>query len=60
MYKARTNFAYSGRTYLVGDNVPASIAANLSPSLVEESKAALKTNKPYTKNEVKTSHKGEY
>ena len=43
MIKATKNFAYSGRTYFVGDEVPANVAATLDPSYTEKPKAK---NKP--------------
>ena len=60
MYKAIKNFTSVGKTYLVGDNVPASLATTLDPSLVESSGVVSKPKKSNVKSEVKASHKGEY
>ena len=60
MYKALKNFTSVGKTYLVGDNVPASLASSLDPSLVEASEVVSKPKKSHIKSEVKASHKGEY
>ena len=40
--KSTTNFAYVGRTYFVGDEVPAEIAKAVDPSWTEEPKATKK------------------
>jgi hypothetical protein len=47
--KSTRNFAYVGRTYFVGDEVPAEIAKVLDPSWTEKPKATKKsthTNTP--------------
>jgi hypothetical protein len=43
MYKATQNFACQGKTYLVGDKVPAEIAKGLPNNLVESPKAKITT-----------------
>jgi len=43
MYKAIKNFAYSGKTYFVGDEVSPQVATVVDPSLTEKPKAK---NKP--------------
>jgi hypothetical protein len=44
MYKATQNFAYQGKTYFVGNKVPADIAKGLPAELVQAPKAATTTN----------------
>ena len=39
MIKASKNFAYSGKTYFVGDEVPANVAKALDPTYMEKPKA---------------------
>ena len=39
MIKANKNFAYSGKTYFIGDEVPANVAAAVDPSCTEQPKA---------------------
>lgn len=39
MYKATKNFAYGGKTYFVGDVIPAHVAAAVDASLTEKPKA---------------------
>lgn len=46
MQKATKNFAYSGKTYFIGDEVPAIVAAAVEASFTEKPKA----NKTITKN----------
>ena len=43
MIKANKNFAYSGKTYFIGDEVPANVAAVVDPSCTEQPKAKNKT-----------------
>jgi hypothetical protein len=43
MYKAKQNFAFVGKTYFVGDEVPAHVAATVAPALTENLRAK-KTN----------------
>lgn len=43
MTKATKNFAYEGRTYFVGDEVPANVATALDPSYTEKPKAKKKS-----------------
>ena len=43
MIKASKNFAYSGRTYFVGDEVPANVATAVDPTCTEKPKAKKKT-----------------
>lgn len=38
MNKATKNFAYCGKTYFVGDNVPDKVAKAVDPSFVEKPK----------------------
>jgi len=52
MYKAKQNFAYAGKTYFVGDEVPQTVASTLSTDLV---------SKPSTKKtETYDTSEGEY
>jgi hypothetical protein len=46
MTKASKNFVYSGKTYLIGDEVPAKVATAVDPSCTEKPKAKKPT---YTK-----------
>lgn len=39
MLKAKKNFAYAGKTYFVGDEVPANVAAAVDASCTEKPKA---------------------
>jgi hypothetical protein len=39
MTKANKNFVYSGKTYLIGDEVPANVATAVDPSCTEKPKA---------------------
>jgi len=55
MYKALKNFTYVGKTYLIGDDVPANVAAVLNPSLVEAPKTVAKPTKTYTPTKIGTS-----
>ena len=55
MYKALKNFTSVGKTYLVGDDVPASLAATLDSSLVEAPKTVSKPKKTYTPTKIGTS-----
>lgn len=48
MYKATENFAYQGKTYFVGETVPAKIAKGLPANLVEAPKAKTQTNNENT------------
>tara|TARA_R110000782_G_scaffold159352_2_gene251495 strand:- start:512 stop:673 length:162 start_codon:yes stop_codon:yes gene_type:complete len=43
MIKAIKNFAYSGKTYFVGDEVPANVATVVDPSCTEQPKAKKKS-----------------
>jgi len=43
MIKAIKNFAYSGKTYFVGDEVPANVATAVDPSHTEKPKAKKQT-----------------
>jgi hypothetical protein len=47
MYKATKNFAFTGKTYFVGDEVPPQVATALDPSYTEKPKASKPT---YTKD----------
>lgn len=51
MYKATKNFAHAGKTYFVGDEVPAQVAKAIDASYVEKPKAK--------KTEIKDTLKGE-
>lgn len=51
MIKATKNFAYSGKTYFVGDEVPANVATALDPSYTERLKA--KSKPTYTNTTLK-------
>tara|TARA_R110000782_G_scaffold193682_1_gene283279 strand:+ start:150 stop:308 length:159 start_codon:yes stop_codon:yes gene_type:complete len=42
MIKASKNFAYSGKTYFVGDEVPANVATAVDPTCTEKPKAKIK------------------
>lgn len=42
MYKALKNFAYTGKTYFVGDEVPHQVAKAVDSSLTEKPKAKTK------------------
>lgn len=42
MYKALKNFAYSGKTYFVGDEVPHQVATAVDSSMTEKPKAKVK------------------
>jgi len=53
MHKAKQNFAYAGKTYFVGDEVPQTVASTLSTDLV--SKPSTKKTETYD-----TSNEGEY
>jgi len=39
MYKAKQNFAFSGKTYFVGDEVPTHVAESVSTALTEKPRA---------------------
>jgi len=39
MYKAKKNFAYSGKTYFVSDEVPETVAKAVNSALTEKPKA---------------------
>jgi len=39
MTKATKNFVYSGKTYFIGDEVPANVAKAVDPSCTEKPKA---------------------
>jgi len=39
MYKATKNFAYVGKTYFVGDEVPAKVATAVDPSYTKKPEA---------------------
>jgi|TARA_R110000803_G_scaffold104062_1_gene172197 hypothetical protein len=39
MINAQKNFVYSGKTYFVGDEVPANVATAVDPSCTEKPKA---------------------
>lgn len=43
MYTAKQNFAFVGKTYFVGDEVPAHVATTVDPALTEKPRAK-KTN----------------
>ena len=47
MIKASKNFAYSGKTYFIGDEVPTQVAKAVDSSLTEQLKA--KTKPTHTK-----------
>jgi hypothetical protein len=42
MYKAMQNFAFVGKTYFVGDEVPAQVAMAVDPSFTEQEKPKAK------------------
>jgi hypothetical protein len=42
MYKATKNFACIGKTYFVGDEVPANVAMAVDPSFTEQEKPKAK------------------
>ena len=50
MYKAKKNFAAAGKTYFVGDEVPAQVAKAVDTSLVEQPKAKKTTQ--YTPEDI--------
>lgn len=51
MYKATKNFAFVGRTYFVGDEVPANVAMAVDPSYTEKPKAKKTTTEDISEGE---------
>jgi len=54
MYKALKNFAFAGKTYFVGEDVPANVATTLDATLVEASKPVSTPKKTYTPTKIGT------
>lgn len=54
MYKALKNFAHVGKTYQVGDNVPAAVAKAMDATYTEAPKKATTPTTKYTPTNIGT------